>query len=231
MAEFRRPHHRAVSEVLRALNAEFLTEAACFFGGGTRLALAFGEYRESRDIDFLCSNRAGYALLRGEVSERSLGRVLRKKLSFAREVRADRDGIRTFFAVGEMRIKFEILLEARIDLAGEIDRRLAVPVLTMAHAIAEKLLANTDRGLDDSALARDLIDLAFVAAHVEKRELQAGLEIAERAYGATVRQLLRSTLDQFRTNRTRARACVDALAIDDTATMRRGMRVLEKLLA
>lgn len=231
MAEFRRPHHRAVADVLRALNAEFLTKAACYFGGGTRLALAFGEYRESRDIDFLCSDRAGYALLRGEVNEGSLGRVLRKKLSFAREVRADRDGIRTFFAVGEMRIKFEILLEARIDLAGEIDARLAVPVLTMAHAIAEKLLANTDRGLDDSALARDLIDLAFVAAHVEKHELQAGLEIAEQAYGVAVRRLLRSTLDRFRTNRVRAKACVDALGIDDTATMRKGMRVLEKLFA
>jgi hypothetical protein len=231
MAEFRRPHHRAVTEVLKSLNAEFLAEAACYFGGGTRLALAFGEYRESRDIDFLCSSRGGYGLLRAEVNETSLGRILRQKLPLAREVRADRDGIRTFFTVGEMRIKFEILLEARIDLAGEIDRRLGVPVLTMVHAIAEKLLANTDRGLDDSTLARDLIDLAFVAAHVDKRQLQAGLEIAEQAYGSAVRRLLKSTLDRFRTNRARAKANIDALTIDDAATMRKGMRLLEKLLA
>jgi Nucleotidyl transferase AbiEii toxin, Type IV TA system len=227
MADYRRPHHRAVNEILQALDGAFLQQTACYFGGGTRLALAFDEYRESRDIDFLCSSRPGYALLRSEVSEQSLGRILRKELSLAREVRADRDGIRTFFAIDQMRIKFEILLEARIDLTGAIDRDLGVPALTIEHAIAEKFLANTDRGLDDSSLARDLIDLAFVAAHVDQRQLQAGFAIAEQAYGSAVGRTLALTLERFTTNRARAKSCIETLAIDDTATVRKGMRLIK----
>jgi hypothetical protein len=55
MPEFRRTHHRAIARVLRAMDAEFLARAGCFFGGGTQLAMTLGEYRESRDIDFLRS--------------------------------------------------------------------------------------------------------------------------------------------------------------------------------
>ena len=229
MAEFRRPHHRLVARLLKSLNSDFLSQAACYFGGGTQLAMAFGEYRESRDIDFLCSSRAGFRLLRQEVNDRSLGRVVSQALPFARDVRADRDGIRTFFAVDEIRIKFEILLEARIDLAGRVDARLGVPVLSIEHAIAEKLLANTDRGLDDSTLSRDLIDLAFAATRVEHNQLHAGLVIAEQAYGSSVLRLLLRCLDLFQKDRARAKHCVDTLAIEDTTTMRKGLRLLRGL--
>jgi Nucleotidyl transferase AbiEii toxin, Type IV TA system len=231
VVEFKRPHHRAVAAILRALNADFLAHASCYFGGGTRLALSFGEYRESRDIDFLCSSRAGYRLLRAEVTDSSLGQILRRKLPLARDVRADRDGIRTFFAIDDMRIKFEILLEARIDLAGAVDRDLTVPVLTMEHAIAEKLLANTDRGLDESTLARDLIDLAFVAVHVDRNTLRAGLVIAEQAYGPAVRKHLALTLDRFQKHRARAKTSTEALAIDDTTVLRKGLRLLKGIAA
>lgn len=42
-----------VMEALRALDAAALTRAECYFGGGTRIALALGEYRESADVDFV----------------------------------------------------------------------------------------------------------------------------------------------------------------------------------
>ena len=48
---FERPHHRRVAEALSALDADLLDEARCFFGGGTAIVLALGEYRESVDID------------------------------------------------------------------------------------------------------------------------------------------------------------------------------------
>lgn len=229
--EFRRPHHRLVAQTLRALNAEFLAEAACFFGGGTQLAMSFGEYRESRDIDFLCSSRTGFKALREEVTEQSLGRMLDRRLELAREVRADRDGIRTFFIVDGIRLKFEILLEGRIDLAGAMDHAFGVPVLALEVALAEKFLANADRGLDDSTLSRDLVDLAFCAAHVGKGPLQAGLTIAEEAYGKAIRRHLDQALDAFRSNRARARACIDSLGIEDTPTLRKGLRTVRSLLA
>ena len=139
-------------------------------------------------------------MVRQEVSDYSLGHLMSRTLPLARDVRADRDGVRTFFAVDDIRIKFEILLEARIDLTGELDSDLRVPVLDIEHAIAEKFLANTDRGLDDSTLSRDLIDLAFVATRVGK-------------------------------DRTRAKRCIEALAIADTATLRKEIRILRAMPA
>jgi hypothetical protein len=227
--KYRRDAHRLVGRALQALDGGFLADAHCFFGGGTYLAVSLGEYRVSRDIDFLCSSRAGFRTLRETVTQRSLGAILREPVALAREVRADRDGIRTFIEIGDARVKFEILLEGRIDLAGHVDRALGLPVLAPAHCVAEKLLANADRGLDDSTLSRDLIDLAFAAVHFGKPTLIEGLNLAEQAYGAAVRRYLGLALDLFKKNRARAAACIESLAVEDTTTLRKGLRVLRAL--
>jgi hypothetical protein len=138
------------------MDASFLVRTECYFGGGTLLAMTLGEYRESRDIDFLCSSRVGFRSLRETVTDRSLGAIFRQSVDLARDVRADRDGIRTFLNVGDVPIKFEIILEARIDLEGAIDKTLGIPTLRRECVIAEKFLANADRGLDESTLSRDL---------------------------------------------------------------------------
>jgi len=216
---------------LQAFDPDFLAHAACFFGGGTQLAMTLGEYRESRDVGFLCSTRAGVRALREQVTSRSLGALVRSNasLELARDIRADRDGIRTFLTVDGVRLKFEIAFESRIDLAGELDRTLGVPVLDREHAVAEKLLANADRGLDDSTLARDLIDLAFATAHFGKPVLAAGMAIAEQAYGSAVRRYLEASLAAF-LNRKRAAVCIESLALSDTATLRKGLRALRAWL-
>ncbi len=230
MPDYRRAEHRAIADVLSALNAEFLAAASSYFGGGTYLAMTLGEYRVSRDVDFLCSSRSGFRMLREEVSETSLGRILRKPLDLVREVRADRDGIRTIVRVSETRVKFEILFEGRIDLAGAVDKRLALVALSPEYCLAEKLLANADRGLDYSTLSRDLIDLAFAVAHFGKPTAIASLAIAEHAYGTAVRRYLTATLDGFQHDRARARNCIKSLAIEDTVTLRKGLRALRSLL-
>lgn len=229
MAEFRRPHHRAVAALLGAMDGNFLTRAGCWFGGGTQIALSLGEYRESRDIDFLCASREGFRLLRETVREDSLGALARKPIALARELRADRDGIRGFLLHGDARIKFEIVLEARIDLAGHMDKRLGVPVLSPDCVAAEKFLANADRGLDTSTSSRDAIDLAFLAAAHGIEALGTGLEIAESAYGKEVRSRLAAVLGLFRTRRGYAAECARALGIEDTATLRRGLALLRRL--
>jgi hypothetical protein len=207
------------------MDAQFLTSAGCFFGGGTQLAMTLGEYRESRDIDFLCASRSGIRALREQVTNRSLGSVLRDPLDLVRDVRMDRDGIRTFLLVDNVRLKFEIVFEGRIELDGDLDRALGVPVLKPAHVVAEKLLANADRGMDESTLARDLIDLAFAAVGFGKPTFAAGLALAEQAYGAAVRRYLASSLEAFRP-RARAAHCIESLAIDDRVTLRNGLRAL-----
>lgn len=61
---FERPHHQRIAHVLAALDGALLRERGCLFGGGTCIALRFGEYRESVGVDFLVSDADGYRDLR-----------------------------------------------------------------------------------------------------------------------------------------------------------------------
>ncbi|HEX5789483.1 MAG TPA: nucleotidyl transferase AbiEii/AbiGii toxin family protein [Woeseiaceae bacterium] len=229
MPEYRRALHRLVGRALNSMDARFLARTECYFGGGTMLAMTLKEYRESRDIDFLCSSRVGFRSLRETITDQSLGAIFRQPMDLARDVRADRDGIRTFLKFGDVLIKFEIILEARIDLEGAIDETLGVPTLRMECAVAEKFLANTDRGLDESTLSRDIVDLSFAAAHSGRAPIEEGMGIAEQAYGTAVRKSLRATLDSFKGNRSRASAHIRSLGVEDTQTLRKGMRLLGNL--
>ena len=116
---FERPHHSRVATVLLALDAERLADQGCLFGGGTAIALRYGEYRESVDIDFLVSRTEGYRTLRqwltapGGVANLARAGVA---LEPSRPVRADQYGIRTMLRVEGIDIKFEIVLEGRIEL-------------------------------------------------------------------------------------------------------------------
>jgi len=61
---FERPHHQRITHILSAINAPLLRENNCLFGGDTVIALRYGEYRESVDVDFLVSDVASYRNLR-----------------------------------------------------------------------------------------------------------------------------------------------------------------------
>lgn len=182
---FEKPHHQRIQKILQALNVPFLQEAACYFGGGTAIVLALDEYRESRDIDFLCASREGYRLLRNTVSSHSLGALIKHPVKLLREIRADRYGIRTQLDVDGVPIKIEFVSEARIDIAGNLDAQTGIPTLSRTDLYAEKLLANTDRGLDRSTLSRDIIDLAMMIQHWGDIP-EAALTKAQDAYGADI---------------------------------------------
>ena len=222
----RRPHHQAIARVLERMDPTFLLGARCFFGGGTCISLLCGEFRESRDIDFLVSDRAGFRALREAIRVDSLGRIARAPLELAREVRADRDGIRTFVVDGDVRIKLELILEGRIDLAGALDERVGVPVLTGGCLAAEKLLANADRGVDPSTFARDLIDLAFLA-NGDENALDEGVALATTAYGPSALRELSASMRRLRA-RGRLSECAHALGITDIATLKKGLAVLKR---
>lgn len=162
---FERAHHQRIARILQAFDADMLQQAQCFFAGGTAIVMALGEYRESRDIDFLCASVEGYRLLRNTINQHSLGALLKTPLTYRREVRADRYGIRTFVDVDGVAIKLEIISEGRIAIDGVLDSALNVPVLARSDLYAEKLLANADRGLDRSTTSRDIIDLAMMIRH------------------------------------------------------------------
>ena len=224
---FHRPWHRLVWQVLESLNSDLLSSAKCYFGGGTRIALALGEFRESVDVDFLCSDRDGYRSLRSAVTSSSLGEICSGRYDLMREVRTDMYGIRTFLRVDERPVKFEILSEGRISLAGETVDPFPVKVLDRTSCIAEKLLAHADRGGDESTHARDLIDLAFMAGSWPAEHLRAARAIAESAYGSVVMRELGEGLSRFE-DASRRRHCIEMLSIADTSTLDRGLLALKK---
>ncbi len=234
MSDYRRERHRVIARVLAALDGPFLARTRCYFGGGTRLVLELDEYRESQDVDFLCSDLAGYRILRAGISQQSLGALFRKSsrkssggVSLLREVRADQYGIRTVLAVGGQPVKFEIVLEARIAVACTQVRRIPVPVLDRASCFAEKWLANADRWNDPSVTSRDAIDLAFMLRAWSLSDAQAGAELAKQAYGAAIGRAARSAAAKL-VNAAYRKQCAGNLAIDDIKALKIGLKKLEK---
>lgn len=179
---FDRPHHQRIAKVLQALNNDLLLQAECYFAGGTAIVLSLNEYRESLDIDFLCTSSAGYRLLRNTVTEQGLGALLSEPLKHLREVHNDRYGIRTVLEIDHTPIKIEFVREDRIPLTGYFDEILDVPVLSRTDMYAEKLLANADRGMDKFVKCRDIIDLAMMIAHWGEIPREA-LDKTYEAYG------------------------------------------------
>jgi Nucleotidyl transferase AbiEii toxin, Type IV TA system len=213
---FDRPHHRRIATVLEALDADALAANVCLFGGRTAMALRYGEYRESVDIDFLVSKVEGYRHLRqrltGPDGMRAISRA-RHALSQTREVRADQYGIRTMLQVDGVDIKFEIVLEGRIDLEAPSpdDRQCGVATLTPLDMATSKLLANSDRWRDDAVMSRDLIDLAMMAP--PKALMKQAMAKAQGAYGDSVAADLASAVEDLRARPHRLDQCMQAMAV------------------
>lgn len=211
---FEREHHRRVAVVLAALDAELLAENACLFGGGTAMALRCGEYRESANIDFLVSDRDGYRTLRQRLAGPDGMRGIARpgaELNPTREVRADRYGLRTMLLVNGGLIKFEVVLEGRIQLSppGPQDRLCGVATLTPLDMATSKLLANSDRWRDDALFSRDLIDLAMMAP--PKPLLKAAIDKASTAYGSAIEMDLAKAIQDLRDRPQRLGPCMEAM--------------------
>ncbi len=190
---FRRLHHRQVAEVLSILDAPLLAEHSCWFGGGTAIVLANGEFRESVDIDFLVSDPQSYRALRQMVREHGLDALATRELDLGRTPSVDGYGIRASVLVAGVAIKFEIINEGRIDLdtPSSSDEICGLRILTRTDQVATKLLANDDRWADTSTFSRDLIDLAMM-----KPDTVALRPARARRSMHTARRLARASTEQ-----------------------------------
>ena len=184
---FSKPVHQQILRILQALNANLLRDCHAYFGGGTQLVLEFGEYRQSQDIDFLCPFGQGYTQLRRAIFDSGYDALFveRTGLQFPRDIRADQYGIRFPIQTEAYLIRFEIVAEGRIafDLPQQLDW-CPVACLSRIDAIAEKLLANSDRWADPSTFVRDLIDLAML--RVQSPFPTTAITKAEAAYPVIV---------------------------------------------
>ncbi len=209
-----------MASVLHALDARQLHAQQCLFAGGTALALRYGEYRESVDIDFLVSHLEGYRQLRQWLSgPQGMQAICRpgfdasQVFTQAREMRADQYGLRTLLHVGSAVIKFEVVLEGRmaLDPPGSGDLLCGVATLTPLDAAASKLLANSDRWADDSTLSRDLIDLAMMQPG--KALLRQAVAKAQGAYGSSIEADLRKAIEGLRRRPARLGDCMQAMGM------------------
>jgi len=216
-AMFERPLHQRIAKVLGALNGALLKEHRCLFGGGTVIALRFGEYRESVDIDFLLSDVTHYRSLRqlltGTDGINAIVLPGQAPLVQVRDIRADQYGIRTMISVAEQIIKFEIVLEGRIKLDAPTaqDVVCGISTLTVLDMAASKLLANSDRWADDGVFSRDLIDLAMMQPGLPL--LRQAFAKAEAAYGHAIRLDLEKAIHRLQQRQDWLERCMQAMAM------------------
>lgn len=232
---FERAHHQRIAHILAALDGDVLAQHACWFAGGTCIALKFGEYRESVDMDFLVSDAAGYRelrhLLTGVDGLRPITRQGAMPLELIREVRADQYGIRTHVRMDGHAVKFEIVREARIALQapGPQDQLCGIATLTVLDLAASKLLANADRQADDGVFSRDVIDLAMMDLTVP--QLHAALEKTIEAYGAAITRDLSKAIDRLQERQGWLERCMNVMAMDmPKAVLWQKIRYLRRVL-
>ena len=200
--------------MLAALDGPLLAANGCLFGGGTAIALRHGEYRESIGIHFLVSDIAGYRFLRQRITgAEGLAPIVRAgaTLQQLRDVRADQYGLRSVIGIDGVGIKFEIVLEARIELAqpGDDDVVCGIATLTPLDMATSKLLANADRWADDSVFSRDLIDLAMMQPGT--RLLKRARDKAAGAYGDSIDADLAKAAQRLLSGEGRLERCMQAM--------------------
>lgn len=224
---FDHKHHNLINLVLNSLNESIFLDTGAFFGGGTLISLLHGEYRWSKDIDFICPVGPGYKKLRSLVFDSShRPEVFFKtttKLEFPRDLSATQYGVRFLVVADETPIKFEIVAEARIHLnKPQFFHWGGLPCLGFDDQCTEKLLANSDRWIDSSIESRDLIDLAIL--RTSSPFTKDSIEKAEQAQ-PTIEPLKRA-IEFFQTKPDHRRKCYKALEIQECCLIIDGLDLL-----
>ncbi|GAA6618768.1 nucleotidyl transferase AbiEii/AbiGii toxin family protein [Scytonema sp. NUACC26] len=213
--KFKYDYHNKILTILESLNAEVLQKSFAYFGGGTVITLDNEEYRWSKDIDFICSiSSSGYRYLRTIIFEAGYSALFRdlNRIQLGRST-TDQYGIRMVINVEGMPIKTEIIAEARfeLDLPRYPDWS-PVACLSLNDCFTAKLLANSDRFMDDSVQSRDLIDLAVL--RLQSPLPKAAIEKAEKAY--EVMRPLKAAVQRFQDRTDYREKCFSGLRIDDS---------------
>jgi len=180
---FELEHHNRILRILESLNSHLLEESQAYFGGGTLLTLDFGEYRWSKDIDFLCPiSSSGYKQLRTIIFDGGYQALFHDQTSIdIQRGTTSQYGIRLLIKVDGEPIKMEIIVEARFKLdSPRYPEWSPVACLSLDDCFTSKLLSNSDRYMDDSVEGRDLIDLAVL--RLQSSIPEKAIAKAEKAY-------------------------------------------------
>ncbi|MCU0552339.1 MAG: nucleotidyl transferase AbiEii/AbiGii toxin family protein [Leptolyngbya sp. Prado105] len=210
---FNFPLHNQVLKVLKSVKPELFEQCHIYFGGGTLLTLLYGEYRLSRDIDFLCTYGENFSRLRRALYDEGIHAIFNlplQEIQLPHELKTDRDGVRTSIVISDAILKFEIVAEGRIALdPPSYPTWSSLPCLSLVDQVAEKLLANGDRWADGSVDSRDLIDLAILKLKTEFP--QRAIDKAEAAYPCVAP--LKRAIANFQAQPDYRMRCYDRLGI------------------
>lgn len=192
---YKHDHHNKIARLLESFNPQALEDTSSLFGGGTAIVLLCArdsfEFRESVDVDFLCSSQEGYSKLRSMIFGTDFTPLFSAPVETVGDVRADQYGVRGRVKIDDTVIRLEFVREVQIDLeAGE--KICGVPTLSKVDLFACKLLANVDRGLDMQAGAKDIIDLAMMQ-HAWGDIPEDAMAKAVQAYGPVVHKAYDNT--------------------------------------
>ncbi len=207
MSGWRRQEHAIIVSVLKKMDAEWLLRNKCWFAGGTAVVLLHGEYRLSKDMDFLCDDADGYRELRMRAVRHGVRGFFSSEIEQIREFRFDQYGLRCAIGVAGHVFRFEIIRETRISLSGRVHDHLGVPVLAQADLIAEKMLANADRGFDRATGGRDIVDLGVLLGTCGCKIPREAAFKTQAAYGEDVWMKLDAMLARLADPLERAAAC------------------------
>lgn len=212
---FRLDYYNKILTVLESLDSDVFEEGSAYFGGGTLIALDFGEYRWSKDVDFICPVPSpGYKHLRTVVFEGGHEALFRdlNRVQVGRGT-TDQYGIRMVVIVDGVPIKTEIIAEARFELdLPRYPEWSPIACLSLNDCFTSKLLSNSDRYMDNSVEARDLIDLAVL--RLQSSIPQEAIEKAEKAY--EVMRPLKVAVQRFQERADHRESCFSGLRIDDS---------------
>lgn len=164
MNKYEVAHHQVIDDILKRFNTDYLCENDIIFGGGTLIALLIEEYRESVDVDFLCPDTTSYRAVRTQVTNNSLGNLVKDEFHYVREISSSRDAVRTIIDLDNTKIKIEFVgFPDYLLNANKPDRQFPVPFLDYTSCFSTKLLANADRYND--APHKDIFDLIAMYIH------------------------------------------------------------------
>lgn len=216
--------HDQILVILNSIDRDFFSDMGIYLGGGTHIALRYGEYRQSRGIDFVCAAE-GYRALRERVVKYGAGKIFRctDDISLEREMRMDQYAMRQAIKLDGVTVELKISRETRFRLGmPECVDLCPVECISLVDCITQKLLANADRWDDETSALRDLIDLAVLRSH--RPIPRSAMATADGAY--PVRIPLVRALERFQDDLAYRDRCFDALEIHDARRIIDGIRRL-----
>jgi hypothetical protein len=180
MELFKRPHHNQLASALLCLDTDMLAKSGCYYGGGTAIAMAFGEKRTSFDIDFLATNDS-MSLLKDRISKNGLASIFKRDVKAISEPVLGRYMIKGLVQIdGGKPLKLEIMEENSSHLIGVQGLIEALPNIVTVNKpmmIAQKIMAAMDRGLEKEFNHRDFWDLCVLANNSSKKDFKQAEEI------------------------------------------------------